>query len=59
LAKHNQISQINVLLQLEHLSTYPFIRNKIKKGELHLHGWWFDIAKVGFISLNPAKINLF
>jgi carbonic anhydrase len=44
LAPHNQIGQLNVLLQIEHLRTYPFIRQAEEEGRLALHAWWFDIA---------------
>jgi carbonic anhydrase len=45
LSEHNQISQINVLQQIEHIKSYPFIQEKLDKGELRIHGWWFDIAQ--------------
>jgi carbonic anhydrase len=41
----NQLSQINVLQQLEHLRTYPLVRERLKAGRLQLHAWWFDIAQ--------------
>lgn len=44
LARHNQISQVNVLQQMEHIAGYPFIRERLDKRELRIHGWWFDIA---------------
>lgn len=44
IAPHNQLSQLNVLQQLDHLRTYPTVRNAIDNGRLQLHGWWFDIA---------------
>ncbi|MBS4162799.1 Carbonic anhydrase [Candidatus Protochlamydia amoebophila] len=44
LSEHNQISQINVLQQIEHIKSYPFIRERLDKNELRIHGWWFDIA---------------
>ena len=44
LSEVNQLSQVNVLTQLEHIRSYPFIRRKLESGELMLHGWWFDIA---------------
>ncbi len=43
LAPHNQVSQINTLLQLEHLLTYPFVRDAVEAGHIGLHAWWFDI----------------
>jgi carbonic anhydrase len=41
----DQLSQLNVLVQLEHLATYPIVRERIADGSLHLSGWWFDIAR--------------
>lgn len=45
LARHNALSQENVLLQLEHLASYPIVRERLAQGSLQLHGWWFDIAQ--------------
>ena len=45
LSVHNQISQVNVLQQIEHIKSYPFIREKLKKKQIRIHGWWFDIAQ--------------
>src|SRR5271170_4918339 len=44
LALHDQVGRRNVLLQLDHLRTYPFIREAEESGRLALHAWWFDIA---------------
>jgi carbonic anhydrase len=43
LAFHNQLSQANVLQQLENVRTYGCCAQAIERGELHLHGWWFDV----------------
>ena len=40
----DRLSQLNVLQQLEHLRTYPLVRERLAAGTLRLHGWWFDIA---------------
>jgi carbonic anhydrase len=45
LAPHNRLSQINVLLQLEHLKSYPVVRERLERKDIQLHGWWFDIGK--------------
>jgi len=45
LALHNQVSQFNVLQQLENLKTYPMVRDRFAAGRLRLHAWWFDIAQ--------------
>jgi len=44
LKPHDQLSQLNVLVQLDHLMSYPFVRAKVGEGTLRLIGWWFDIA---------------
>ena len=44
LEPHDRLSQENVLLQLEHLETYPAVRRALAAGALTLGGWWFDIA---------------
>jgi carbonic anhydrase len=49
-SSHDQLSQLNVLVQLEHLMTYPIVRERVAKGTLHLGGWWFDIATGGMFA---------
>jgi len=41
---HDQLSQLNVLVQIEHLMSYPIVRDRVEAGALHLSGWWFEIA---------------
>jgi carbonic anhydrase len=45
LALHNQLSQLNVLAQIEHLKTYPLVQEQFKAGRLRLHGWWFELKQ--------------
>jgi len=45
LSECNQLSQVNVLQQIEHLKTYPIIRDRLDKEKIRIHGWWFDIAR--------------
>ncbi len=44
LSVHDQLSQLNVLVQLEHLMSYPMVQQRVRAGDLQLSGWWFDIA---------------
>jgi carbonic anhydrase len=53
LAPHNALSQVNVLRQLSHLATYPFIAERVAKGTLHLHGWWFDLHGADVYAFDP------
>lgn len=34
-----------VLVSLENLMTFPFIREKVEAGTLEIHGWYLDIAE--------------
>lgn len=44
-SEHNQLSQLNVLLQIENVKSYPAVRDRVADEKLGLHGWWFDIAR--------------
>jgi carbonic anhydrase len=44
LVAHNLLSQINVMQQIDHLKTYPWIKQAVENNTLKLHGWWFDLA---------------
>ena len=41
----DQLSQMSVLHQIDHLMTYPHIAERVKAGKLRLHAWWFSIAQ--------------
>jgi carbonic anhydrase len=43
LQPHDQLSQLNLLVQIEHLMSYTIVRERAISGTLHLSGWWFDI----------------
>lgn len=45
LSPHNQLSQLNVLLQMANIKSYPSVRERLAEGRLSVHGWWFDLAK--------------
>lgn len=58
LSEHNQVSQVNVLQQMQHIASYPFIRERLEKKQLRVHGWWFDIAQADVYCYEQA-INQF
>ncbi len=51
----NQLSQRNVLQQIEHLKSHAFIRDQVEKGKVQIHGWWFDIAKADVYAYSHQK----
>lgn len=58
LTEHNQLSQVNVLQQMEHILSYPFVCDHVEQGLIRIHGWWFDIAKADVYCYEPS-INQF
>jgi carbonic anhydrase len=38
------LSKRNVVVQLQALTTYSIVRDRLPTGQLRLHGWWFDIG---------------
>lgn len=54
----NQLSQINVLVQIENLKSYPVVRERLERGELRIHGWWFDITHADVYCYDP-ELNKF
>lgn len=50
----NQLSQLNVLQQVEHLKSHNFIHQEIQAGRLQVHGWWFDIAHASVYSFDET-----
>jgi carbonic anhydrase len=55
LPRDDQLSQVNVLVQLEHLMTYSIVRERVAKGILRLAGWWFDVATGDMYSYEPGS----
>ena len=44
----------NVLVQLENLRTYPFVRERLESGAIRLHGWVFEIGTGGVHTYDPV-----
>ena len=38
------VTEQNILLQLDHLKTHPYVANGLNAGKLRLHGWLYDIG---------------
>lgn len=59
--------EINVLVQLEHMLTFDFIRKALEENRIQLHGWYFDIEegrllyydseKNRFLPLTPESVK--
>lgn len=51
---HDRLSQLNALIQLEHLRTYPVVQAAMAAGRLQLHAWWFDIGRADVLAWDGA-----
>ena len=51
---HNRLSQLNVLQQLEHLRSYPVVRERLDDGRLKLHAWWFELKTADVYAYEEA-----
>lgn len=35
--------KLSVIKQIENILTYPHVKERFEKGDLHIHGWYYDI----------------
>jgi len=52
-ARLRRVTEENVRAQIIHLQTYPFIASLMARGEIRLHGWYYEIA-TGTVFVNNA-----
>jgi carbonic anhydrase len=50
-----RVEQRSVVLQIEHLLTYPMVRERHERGELALHGWHYLIEEGEVSALDLAR----
>jgi hypothetical protein len=56
--KREMTEKINVLHQIDNLMTYPYVKERVEKGELHLSAWHFAI-ETGAVEYYDKKIHGF
>lgn len=47
--------QISLLISLENLLTFPWLRERVEAGSLFLHGWYVDISTGNLFCYLPAS----
>jgi carbonic anhydrase len=53
-AIHRACEQQAILVSLDNLMTFSWIRERVDEGELALHGWYFDIEHGELLGYNPV-----
>ena len=52
--QHRACEQQAILVSLDNLMTFPWIRERVEQGKLELHGWYFDIERGELLGYNAA-----
>lgn len=47
--------EASILVSLENLLTFPWIRERVEQGKLVLHGWYFDIETGELVAYDAAS----
>jgi len=56
--RHTQLRRLieqNILLQMQHLRTHPYVAVALASGKLKLHGWLFEIETGQVLAYDEAK----
>jgi carbonic anhydrase len=53
-ARHRACEQQAILVSLDNLMTFSWIRERVEQGTLALHGWYFDIERGELLGYNTA-----
>ncbi|MBN2655226.1 MAG: carbonic anhydrase [Nitrospirae bacterium] len=48
------VEKENILLQLNNIQTYPFVKERLESGGLFLHGWYYEIGTGRVSVYDPA-----
>ncbi|WP_018151846.1 carbonic anhydrase [Leeia oryzae] len=43
----------SILVSLDNLLTFPWIKSRVDEGKLSLHGWYFDIEQGALLAFDP------
>jgi len=54
LTEADRLSQINVLASLDNLSHYMSVRERLMRGDVTLHAWWFNVAQAQVLAYDQT-----
>ena len=47
--------RVNILVQMKNLLTYPYVRDRVERGELEILGWHYIIETGEIYNFNDAS----
>jgi carbonic anhydrase len=47
--------KLSVVSQIEHLLTYPYVKQRVDEGSLHIHGWIYDMESGNIEYYDPDE----
>jgi carbonic anhydrase len=53
--KRSACEKASILVSLENLLTFPFVKDKHEGGKLRIHGWYFDMNKGELLSFHQES----
>lgn len=53
--KRSACEKESIILSMENLLSFPYIKEKAMRGKLEIHGWYFDMRKGELLGYNTEK----
>lgn len=53
----DQLSMVNVALQVEALTRHPMIEERCRRGEVEVYGMFYDVANASVLRIGPAAVD--
>ncbi len=53
--RRRALEQASILLSLDNLMTFPYVKEKVDAGTLTLHGWYFDLSEGEMMEFDEAS----
>ncbi|MTV37839.1 carbonic anhydrase [Duganella radicis] len=54
-ARHHACELASILLSLDNLLTYPWLKRRVDQGLLKLHGWYFDLESGALLAYSARR----
>ena len=58
-ARKTALEKASVVISLENLMTFPFVRSAVESERLSIHGLWNDIGEGGLEAYDPRKESFY